>query len=201
MDRRTVERTIIEGGIASQIQLGHEMAVAKRYGDSTTYRSINYNSMHITIRAPSDYSNPHSKLTPKTRLVDVCASVNHTSETQVSEWRAVMTDISLTFQHSPLAQREHLTFCVDNFTRKLRGMLSDHASYVKKTFRLLMEWKQYVIRTGLGFDNILDLDLSELSVILDPAEEQMLEEAGGRVSWTQLSERLTIGNVNLYSEK
>ncbi|KAK0245302.1 hypothetical protein EDD85DRAFT_783246 [Armillaria nabsnona] len=105
MDRRTVERTIIEGGIASQIQLGHEMAV--------------------------------------------------------SEWRAVMTDISLTFQHSPLAQREHLTFCVDNFARKLRG---------------------------LGFDNILDLDLSELLVILDPTEEQMIEEAGGRVSWTQLSD-------------
>ncbi|KAK6964721.1 hypothetical protein R3P38DRAFT_2392896, partial [Favolaschia claudopus] len=56
MSRRTVRRAVLEGLVASQVQLGVEMHYAEGHltmsSDSTSRRKLNYQSHHIHMRVP-----------------------------------------------------------------------------------------------------------------------------------------------------
>ncbi|PCH43335.1 hypothetical protein WOLCODRAFT_90250 [Wolfiporia cocos MD-104 SS10] len=141
MSQQMVACTVLEGGVAAQIQLAHKITqmkseMALRIG-STTHRHINYESRHVTMRV-SEYENPpHSHINavapiPKMCLIGVDTSVDHTSETQVAGWKQRMSNLSEICAISPLAQHSQQTFNADNFVLKLKGMNGDHAEDQKK---------------------------------------------------------------------
>jgi len=83
---RTVTRCIIESGIAAQIQLGYEMALAPSVtiaGDGTTHQNVNYEAKLVHMLA-IDYTDDSSTQRKNvTRTLGVHSAPNRTSEMQV----------------------------------------------------------------------------------------------------------------------
>ncbi|KAG1774400.1 hypothetical protein EV702DRAFT_923276, partial [Suillus placidus] len=52
MSRHSVSRALIEGGVASRIQLGFEIKNTNGNNDGTTHKNINYESRFIELKAP-----------------------------------------------------------------------------------------------------------------------------------------------------
>ncbi|GLB38248.1 hypothetical protein LshimejAT787_0501130 [Lyophyllum shimeji] len=172
VDRRTVGRAILEGGVASKLQLGYEMAVAKSLtlsGDSTSHRKINYDARHVQMRVP-DYASgslePSEDSTPAIRLLGVESSADHSSELARDTWVDRLKEAGELYNESPLAKRIGVKFTIRHLVHILRGMNGDHASTEKRTASLLNEWKQE--ETLLTNKKILD--------------------AGGLDAWNALSE-------------
>ncbi|KAJ7598605.1 hypothetical protein C8J56DRAFT_1092199 [Mycena floridula] len=150
LSRRTVQRILMEGGIASKIQVAHEILDAQTFtisGDGTSHRNLNLQTHHVTVMAPlygSNVDDPDSAPRPRTRLLSVAAT--------------------------------------------LSGMLGDHANDVKKVFKLFLEWKKTSIRTSLGWDKIIDLEIPESDALIAPLTRQLIEDAGGSAVWKSLSD-------------
>ena len=145
MSGRTVTRCIIEGGIAAQIQLGYEMAVAPSLTiaeDGTTHENVNYDAKVVHLPVDSYTNDNSAKPKHATRTLGVHSAPNHTSETQVKGWKEVLLEIVEIFMNSPLAKSAHLQFSLKQFYEKLKGMNSDHAEDQKKAFRLLSNLKE-----------------------------------------------------------
>ena len=84
---RTVTQCIIEGGIAAQIQLGFEMAVAPSLtiaGDGTTHENVNYDAKLVPIPVENYTDDKSAKSKHATHTLGVHSALNHTSETQVN---------------------------------------------------------------------------------------------------------------------
>ena len=155
MSGQTVTRCIIEGGIAAQIQLGFEMAVAPSLaiaGDGTTHENVNYEAklVHLPVDSYTDDNGGKSK--HATHTLGVHSAPNHTSETQVNGWKEVLVEIAEIFINSPFGQSAHLQFSLKQFYGKPKGMNSDHAEDQKKAFWLfacsnkMLQWKHLVQR-------------------------------------------------------
>ncbi|KAJ2936694.1 hypothetical protein H1R20_g398, partial [Candolleomyces eurysporus] len=117
MDRRTVQRAILEIGIAADIQLGYEMAQASKLvfsSDSTSHKHIEYEARTIALEV-IDYTKPGSKPAWKMRSFGVGTLVNHTSETQINGLHRRLEEIADIFNSSPLAKQEGLTFNPNDF--------------------------------------------------------------------------------------
>ncbi|KAG1893069.1 uncharacterized protein F5891DRAFT_900556, partial [Suillus fuscotomentosus] len=52
MIRRTVSQALIEGGVATSIQLGYKISQAYGNGDGTTHKNVNYESCIIELKTP-----------------------------------------------------------------------------------------------------------------------------------------------------
>ncbi|KAH9915346.1 hypothetical protein B0H21DRAFT_703393, partial [Amylocystis lapponica] len=199
MSRRTVQRAILEGGVAAKVQLGHEMshtASLTASGDGTTNRHINFDSRHIAMKVDTYLAKPLTSSTvspvtsssiPKVRLLGVDSSVDHTSETQVSGWKKKIGEISDTYSASPLAQRESGSFHPDDFALKLKGMNGDHAEDQRKTYRLMGVWKEEATFASLADKAILTLTWDELRPYVDTAVDTKVDEAGGNAMWEALA--------------
>ncbi|KAG2738962.1 hypothetical protein P692DRAFT_20757827, partial [Suillus brevipes Sb2] len=138
MSRRSVARALIEGGVASRIQLGLTIS-----NDGATHKSVNYESRFVELKAPSYAKGETCSDAPKkARLISVASAISHTSESQVDGWRNEITNLADTFSHSPLAKRFGMSLDVDEFVKKLKGMHTDHANDQKKTYRIWQEWKR-----------------------------------------------------------
>lgn len=110
MSARTVTHCIIEGGIAAQIQLGYEMAVAPNLTiaeDGTTHENVNYDAKLVHMPVESYEDNSASQI-HVTCTLGVYSAPNHTSETQVNGWKAVLLEIVEIFMNSPLAKDAHM---------------------------------------------------------------------------------------------
>jgi hypothetical protein len=63
MSRRTVGRAILEGGIMSDIQIGHELSKIDSLtvsSDGTTHRHVNFDSRHVNMKVSTYDSNDPS---------------------------------------------------------------------------------------------------------------------------------------------
>ncbi|KAG1805341.1 uncharacterized protein BJ212DRAFT_1486459 [Suillus subaureus] len=114
-------------------------------------------------------------------------SASHTSETQVEGWTETISDISTVFNNSPLAYCSHEILDLTGFLRKLKGMNGDHASDVKKTRRLIEQWKHESIRISLGHEAIIEMSSEDLKPLLDDAKSSKVAKLGGHNSWISLS--------------
>ena len=122
MSRRSVGRTILEGGVMAELQLGYELkhASSKPFysypiyktawsfstgftlsSDGTSDKHINYESRHIAYKNPHTTSETSSHVI---RMLDVSSSVDHTSETQVEGWKENLTGLVELYNSSPLAR-------------------------------------------------------------------------------------------------
>ncbi|KAH6905421.1 hypothetical protein BKA70DRAFT_1373176 [Coprinopsis sp. MPI-PUGE-AT-0042] len=121
MDRRTVQRAILEGGVASDIQLAYEIMKADKLtfsSDSTSHKHIKYKSCCIALEV-IDYNDPSSEPHWTTRTLGVDTTVNHTSEEQIKGLRARLELIARIFNNSPFAQRTGMCFSPDELIYRM----------------------------------------------------------------------------------
>ncbi|KAJ7702656.1 hypothetical protein B0H17DRAFT_1237139 [Mycena rosella] len=104
-------------------------------GDATSLRGHNYEASHIMINKNGKHQNC---------MLGISSTVDHTSETQVQNWKSKITALSEIFNRCLLAERSAFSFEVSHFLRPLKGMNGDHASDQKKTVHLMLEWKELV---------------------------------------------------------
>lgn len=211
ISRRTVGRSILDGGVAADLQLAveikgthsrHQSApllhVSKSTligltasSDGTSEKHVNYESQHIAFTNPKSGSgHSNSKIaTHVLRLFNVASSVDHLSETQVEGWKSRVNAISKLFNASPMSRRRNQTLFSSEFTRKLKGMNGDHAADQKKTFGLMGAWKRRIALYDLGCDKIRSSSIAEITQILTAANSAKIADIGGPEAWALLSEQ------------
>ena len=106
MSRRTVSRTVLEGGIAAQIQIGHELAQAEAFTvseDGTSNKHVPYDSHHINLKVPS-YTNDGAEPTHENCLLGITSSPDQTAEGQAEDTVEKLGDALEIYNKSPLAK-------------------------------------------------------------------------------------------------
>ncbi|KAF7972903.1 hypothetical protein HWV62_16626 [Athelia sp. TMB] len=204
VSRRTVGRSILEGGVAAEVQLAHEikhteselnainqsldltsvMLGLTASSDGTSEKHINYESQHIAFKNP----NSQKIATHVLRVFNVMSSVDHTSETQVEGWKNRINSLADLFNCSPLAQRHNQSLFSPEFARKLKGMNGDHAADQKKTFSLMGAWKRRMTLLDLGSSKLQSAPVPEIVELVNLAHAAKIADAGGAEAWEQLSE-------------
>ncbi|KAJ7215067.1 hypothetical protein GGX14DRAFT_392325 [Mycena pura] len=138
MSRRTVRRAVLEGLVASQVQLGVEMKYSEDItmsSDSTSRRKLNYQSHHIHMRVPVKNTDGSVSVStdPKIRFLGIASTVDHTA------WLTIYNDIISTYNASPLGRRLG-TLDLRMICRMLRGMCGDHANNEKALSEECYSW-------------------------------------------------------------
>jgi hypothetical protein len=187
----TVSRIITEAGIASEVQLGYEMALTDGLtvsGDGTTHKHVNYESRHINMAVPSysDVENPSEEPKHHNRLLGVHSSADHKSQTQVNGWKEHIMEIVEVFMRSPLAKAEKLKLKLEDFYLKLKGMNSDHAEDQKKVVRIFKKIKEEIVWETLGGGRMVELPSEELDKILESHHKELVKECGGIEAWNAI---------------
>ncbi|KAK6981436.1 hypothetical protein R3P38DRAFT_2578420 [Favolaschia claudopus] len=92
MSRRTVRRAVLEGLVASQVQLEVELN-----SDSTSHRKTEYQSHHIHMRVPTKNPDGSVRLSedPRARFAGIKSAVNHSTATSKDAWLTVYEDITV----------------------------------------------------------------------------------------------------------
>jgi hypothetical protein len=190
MSRRSVSQSILEGGVAAELQLVHEITNATDLtvsGDGTTHKHVNFQSWHVNYIAPS-YSDDNSNEKHQSRLLGIFSMADHTSQSQVDGLINYLTQIGERFKSSPFAQHGKVTLLVDQFLEKLRGMNSDHAEDQKKVFALLKQLKEELAYETLGAEKLADMEPGNLFLLLEEVIDGNIDDAGGPEEWKKLSE-------------
>lgn len=192
MSARTVGRIVTEKGIAAQIQLGYEMAVAPVLGiagDGTTHENINFEARLVHLVA-EDYTDDTGKAKPKqvTRLLGVHSATDHTSETQLEGWKKALIEVIDILMNSPLAKLEKIIFSIQQLYLKLKGMNSDHAEDQKKLYRLWQKIKRDAAIEALGMAKVLDMPPGALHLKLAKLQVDVITDSGGEEAWLALPE-------------
>ncbi|KXN84528.1 hypothetical protein AN958_12387 [Leucoagaricus sp. SymC.cos] len=193
MSRRTAGRVILEGYVASKVQLGYEIANTKGLtlsGDSTSHKNINYDARHITLQAPTYRANSPSIVpSPTVRMIGVDSSADQSSLASKNSWLEKLNDIGQVYTNSPLGQQSSApTFSMPHVAKVLCGMNGDHASKEKRTAEHLREWKLETLNEERGNRRLEKLELSEVIWHLAEARQQKVVEIGGIGIWDNLSE-------------
>ncbi|EIM84711.1 uncharacterized protein STEHIDRAFT_60676, partial [Stereum hirsutum FP-91666 SS1] len=188
--RRTVGRVLIEGGVMAKIQLAFEIRNSPSNtisSDGTSDHGLEYLIHFIVVYAPESYSHPGAPLHHLNRMAGFGSILNKSSDTQLSAWKRLLSDMFDTLDRSPLGRPEARRFCVTEFLRHLKGMLSDHAADQKRLYRLLAAWKAEVTRVDLGWNVIHELELLQVMTLFSDIQEQMVNAVGGQSAWDSLS--------------
>ena len=188
ISRRTVSRILMEGYVASQIQLGFEMAEAETLtgsGDGTSHRNVQYYSWHINLKA-SDYESSDGAKQHVTRFLGITPSFDSSSEESIKDWNLVLDSVVDLYNRSPLGKRHgSLLRTVDIFA-KLVGMMTDHCAKEKKDAHMLEELKMSAALQQLGEQKILDSDNQELVPKFYAKYHEVVSKSGGTGAWNAL---------------
>ncbi|KAJ7221761.1 hypothetical protein GGX14DRAFT_388880 [Mycena pura] len=180
MSRRTVQRALMEGGIAARIQLAHEMVDANGIvlsTDATTVRGKNYESAHV-----------NKGTTHKMRIFSMTSTTSYSSEAQLANIKFQINTISTLYKQSPLDRRSKFNFEIHDFVRTVKTMHGDHAADAKKLGRLFEEWKNESARILLGYEEIQQMDPSKIVEIVRDTAAKNMQEVGGAEAWSKLSD-------------
>ncbi|KAJ8489944.1 hypothetical protein ONZ51_g2649 [Trametes cubensis] len=189
---RSVERIVLEGLVASELQVAVEGRDAEGItisSDGTTHKNVNYDSRHMHFNSAS--SSAHDR-----RFVGIQSAPNHTSDTQLNGWKARFESLVETYNASPLAGDKPL----DTWTylQKVYGLLTDHAEDQKRLKTLLAEWKTQCDREVRGKRAIEQLAPLDLLPILAEEVATAVESAGGADAWAALMpEEINIANLEI----
>ncbi|KAK6996283.1 hypothetical protein R3P38DRAFT_2421396, partial [Favolaschia claudopus] len=129
ISRRTVRRAVLDGLVASQVQLGVEMKYAEDItmsSDSTSRRKLNYQSHHIHMRVPEKQADGsvHLSDNPRVRFAGIASTVDHSTATSKEAWLTIYKDITSSYNASPIGRRLG-TLDLRIICRRLRGMCGD----------------------------------------------------------------------------
>ncbi|KAF7349510.1 hypothetical protein MSAN_01741400 [Mycena sanguinolenta] len=162
MSRQTVQRALMEGGVAARIQLAHEMANADGVALSTDATTM--------------------------RIFSMTSTVSHSSETQLANIKFQISAISRLYKQSPLARRSKLNFELHDFARIVKTMNADHAADAKKLARLFKEWRNETSWILLGYEEIQRMEPPKIVKIVREIAATNLQEVGGADTWSKLSD-------------
>ncbi|KAF9236179.1 hypothetical protein BU15DRAFT_77278 [Melanogaster broomeanus] len=165
MSGRTVGRIMLEGGLASQIQVAHEIVMSDSItisSDSTSHRHIDYTSRHVAMKMPQLASQKDTG-SHVIRLLGVDSSVNHKADTQLEELKAKVNMYTNLYNNSPLSHR------TETRLSSLDSGKKDNA-YLK-----------------LGQDTLRGPLSSDLVEAVAAAHDEALKQAGGLDAWNDLS--------------
>ncbi|KAJ7902286.1 hypothetical protein B0H13DRAFT_2275018 [Mycena leptocephala] len=178
MSRWTVRCAVLEGLVASQVQLGVEMkysdGISAKYlvfqplimfvditmsSDSTSRRKMNYQSHHIHMRAPVKNTDGSVSLStdPKIRFLGIASTVDHSTATSKAAWLTIYNNIISTYNASPLGIRLG-TLDLRMICRVLHGMCGDHANNEKALSEAWKELKHDLLLQELGEEHLRQLN-------------------------------------------
>ncbi|KIK96708.1 hypothetical protein PAXRUDRAFT_137914, partial [Paxillus rubicundulus Ve08.2h10] len=195
MSNRTVQRAVLEGGVAAKMQIGHEIVGTSSLtfsSDSTTHHHVNFNSRHISYKAPL-YGNT-TAIGPIQRnlLLGIELSKDHTAKTQVQGLKDIVADAAAIYNHSPLAQRLSSTGMVTPYTfmSKLKGVNGDHSADQLKMFAGVRTWKKEMWLCELGMQALrhCTVESAPLAAAVRDAYKLLVDQAGGLSAWNALSD-------------
>ncbi|KAF9233996.1 hypothetical protein BU15DRAFT_53177, partial [Melanogaster broomeanus] len=176
VSQRSIGRIVKEGGVAADVQLVDEVLQAQGItfsSDGTTHKNINYQSRHITYTS-------HDGL-GITRFAGIQHEVDHTSQTQLDGWKAMIANLYSTYNacmNGSLDPRQ--------FMLKVKGFLTDHAEDQKKLVRLFVEWKRACERDIRGETALKSMPPDDVIAILWQMTQDALSAVGGLEGWTAL---------------
>jgi hypothetical protein len=115
--------------------------------------------------------------------------VDHSSETLFAGWIDDMSDVSKTFNDSPLKQCQinPLGFTLHLLAQLMQGMNGDHAANEKCTGRLLDLWRKNELLLELGKDELLSKTPQDLVILLVFWNDKKFAAVGGIDAWNALS--------------
>lgn len=122
------------------------------------------------------------------RVLGVLPTVDHTAETQVEIWEALIAQLSTGFNASPLARRLTKSLSTKDIMRKWRGFNGDHAADFVKKARLIGELKLEVVSQDLGYEVLASLSSEERESSEESLLANEIDEAGGLDAWKALPE-------------
>ncbi|KIJ10714.1 hypothetical protein PAXINDRAFT_85617 [Paxillus involutus ATCC 200175] len=189
MSGQTVGRIMLEGGLASQIQIAHEMVMSDSItfsSDSTSHRHIDYTSRHVAMKRPQSAS-PKDTGSHVMRLLSVDSPVDHKADTQLEELKGKVNSYTCLYNDSPLSQRAGTRLSSFGVTQKLMGINGDHSSDQLKFFAGAKEWKKDNTYLELGYNALKGPQSSKLVEAIVIAHNELLQEAGGPDAWNTLS--------------
>ncbi|TFK82844.1 hypothetical protein K466DRAFT_499535, partial [Polyporus arcularius HHB13444] len=214
MSAHTVRRVVLEGGIASDLQMGFELSEAKAFtvsSDATSNRHIDYMSRFAALRVPtykrplldisppSSHSSSSSRL-PSNRFLGVESSLDHTSERQVVSWKSKLDHVTTVLNTSPMAKRLGISTTIEDCFVKLRGVGGDHAADQLKTVRLLQEAKTEATYLVLARDHLGAGDSAALSPalmrLIEASMTDAVDASGGVTAWASLSPELQVSSYS-----
>jgi len=185
ISRRTVGRAILEGGIAAELQIGHEIAQATSLttgNDGTTNKHIVVEARYVHV-GHTDHLGNHQH---KSLLLGVDPAVDHKATTQLEGWIKKIQDIAYLYSSSPFAHRQNLSLQLNDFLKKWKGMHTDHSKDQKKLVRIVQEMRAQVFYDTLGFEKLTKMTQPEI-VELDRIQElKLILQHGGSVKWKAL---------------
>ncbi|KAJ7292581.1 hypothetical protein C8J57DRAFT_1042576 [Mycena rebaudengoi] len=207
MSCRTVSRAILEGGIASKIQITYEMSMNQGVtisADSTSNRGQNIESSHMNMRAPNykdGFTIVDSKSVPKVRFLGVEKTLDHLSAESVKSWKARIEECVDLFNRSPLARRLERKYSFREFLKILKGMHGDHASTEKSSAKGMEGLKREASIEELGEQALKGKEYLELIHYLGAWNAKKIAQAGGVEGWEALSvEEQAARDARLMSE-
>jgi hypothetical protein len=106
ISHQTVSCILMEGYVASQIQLGFEMADAEALigsEDGTSHRNVQYYSWHINLKA-SDYESSGRAKQHVIQFLGITPSFDSSSEESIKDWNLVLDSIVDLYNCSPLGK-------------------------------------------------------------------------------------------------
>lgn len=201
ISRRTIGRCILEGGVAAELQIGHEIAhsqgsVFNFYSktrnlmidplamtascDSTTHRKTNIQSHYLAYR---DQDGRHIL-----RNFGVESTSGHSAERGHQTWVDKFRKLTDLYNRSPLAMRFSSKLSLPHIAKVLKGMNGDHANAEKAQVDLMESWKKATLTRELGEQSLASQPIAELIALLSVANERKLEAVGGPVAWESLGE-------------
>ncbi|KAJ7218685.1 hypothetical protein GGX14DRAFT_356795 [Mycena pura] len=189
MSRRTVRRAVLEGLVASQVQLGVEMKYTDGNSDSTSRRKLNYQSHHVHMRVPLKNADGsvHLSTDPKIRFLGIASTVDHTTATSQAAWLTIYNDIISTYNASPLGRRLE-TLDLRMICRVLRGMCGDHENNEKALPEAWREMKHDLLLQELGEERLQQLNeqIDKLQELKQHWVAKKLDDAGGFATYMAL---------------
>lgn len=160
-------------------------------GDGTTHRSLNYESAHINLQAPTSYSpNFAEDLKPKIRRAEVRLSANHKASTQAAGDLAYMDRAIDIFHRSSMRYVANSVKQPVNkhyVLMKLGGTHGDHAEDQKAKSRLLEDLKRVHTDIALGERELYAKPENERFDFFRTVEDAAVCSVGGEGSWIKLS--------------
>ncbi|TFK18326.1 hypothetical protein FA15DRAFT_709969 [Coprinopsis marcescibilis] len=174
ISRPSVAQIMVEGGVASKLQLAYELQEADGFTLIGSYSS--------------DSPEPDLK-TQVTHFLGIMPWLDASTKESIKDYEAILTNLTDLFNRSPFGKHQHsgLLQVVDILVN-LTGMHSDYCAKEKKDAEALRKMKLDAREHILGEEAFLEMSKAELLPYFTEAHKKMIENAGGEEKWNSLSQ-------------
>ncbi|KAF8193696.1 hypothetical protein BJ912DRAFT_1091697 [Pholiota molesta] len=189
---RSIGRIILEGGIASQMQIVEEVKHTRNVtisGDGTSLRNLNYESKHLNFKTTLYHdeddiipinAEAQTQILPGervTRFLGLTSAKDHTSATQVQGWKDSNQALHDVYNESPRGLEKHIN--PTEAPSKYTGYNGDHAADQKKAASMIEAWMIESDRIVRGEAAMKTWSADALLALLVEESQNKINRAGG----------------------